>query len=303
MFSKPRKSKSLQLLEVLQNRSSLSTNSQATYRRLRRGYEGEVTFANLLRQQLSTHHIALFDLHLKIASSECQIDCLVIFQNDIYLLEIKNYEGDYFADNNHWYFVAPKREIRNPLHQLNRTQLLFRDFLASTDTSFSVKSYVVFVNPAFHLYGATLQMPIIFPSQLHRFIQRLHTLPTHLHGQHEKLAEKITNAHITSSAYEQIPDYHFDELQKGITCETCNGWMKQRIGRRQFICSTCTYTDTIDNVLIHNIADFKTLFPEKPLTVSNVYSWCGKTVSTYTIRRILQNNYQLIRKGMASFYI
>lgn len=169
MFTQPKKTKALKILEVLKKRTTLLTEQQDMYKRLSNGYHGERKFASLLQKHLHHSYISLFDAHLNVNGIECQIDCLLIFQNDIYLLQIKSYRGDYYTENNRWYSVSTGEERKNPLQQLNRSNLLMREFISQTHSHLNLKSYIIFVNHDYYLYPAPLNIPIIFQARSNAF--------------------------------------------------------------------------------------------------------------------------------------
>lgn len=301
MFDKPRKTKTLQVLDVLSKRMSLPTHFHATYKRLHQGYLGELYFFKLLQEQLQSPCIQLYGLQLKINGSECQIDVLLIFQNDIYQIDVKNFQGDYYIENNRWHFVNSKKEIRNPLHQLTRSDLLLREFLTEHSANFTLKSSITFVHPGFQLYQAPLKTPIIFASQLERYIRSLQNLPCQLDTRHHKIAEAFTTAHLLESSHEQIPSYDYDQLKRGIFCALCNGLMYFNNSRR-FECTNCKSDEESDTAVIRTIHEYRLLFPERKITISSIEEWCDCVVSKSTTARILKKYLSLNKKGKYSYY-
>ncbi|MFS0708961.1 hypothetical protein AB6N22_12800, partial [Kocuria palustris] len=67
-----------------------------------------------------------------------------------------------------------------------------------------------FVNPEFTLYQAPLDIPFIFPTQLHRFIQSFNKIPSKLNGQHKSLAGFLIKQHQDESPYHRLPTYDYD---------------------------------------------------------------------------------------------
>jgi len=173
----PRKTVALQMLEILQHHMSLSADQQDTYEKLQRGYLGEEKLATLFRNELHQDHLALYGVQLQVNHSECQIDCLLLLAHAMYLFEVKNFQGDYYCDNQRWFFAPTNKEIKNPLHQLKRSDLLLQDFFTQQQISFKLIPRITFVHPEFHLYQAPLNTPIIFPNQLNRFVQKLSSVP------------------------------------------------------------------------------------------------------------------------------
>ncbi|OIJ19135.1 hypothetical protein BKP45_14290 [Anaerobacillus alkalidiazotrophicus] len=143
-------------------------------------------------------------------NTNIQIDSLIISPVKIYLLDVKNYEGNYYIESDRWYSM-PKSESKNPLLQLKRTETQLQRLLEDLRINLSVESYVVFVNPEFHLYQAPIDEPIIFPTQLNRFCNKLNLNTSKMKVNHSNLAEKLLSIHLSESPYKRIPDYNYDE--------------------------------------------------------------------------------------------
>ncbi len=172
----------LKILRSLNSRMDLSAKDKHHYHNLEKGYKGELIFDEWLTA-ISNERLVLNDLLFELNNTICQIDSIVIKTKSIYLFEVKNYEGDYFIEDDRWYSL-PKSEINDPLLQLKRTESLIRRLCQDIGCKASIESFLVFVNPDFHLYQAPLHLPIIFPGQLNRFINN-----------EKKKPSKITETH------------------------------------------------------------------------------------------------------------
>lgn len=102
-----------------------------------------------------------------------QIDHILIHAHTIFLFEVKNYEGEFYIDNDIWYVKSTKQEIQNPINQLNKSDYLLRQLIKNLGYNIPVKSYLVFVNREFTLYQLPPNLPILLRSQLNKFIQHL----------------------------------------------------------------------------------------------------------------------------------
>lgn len=301
MFTKPNKSKEHKRLEILEKRTTLSIDQQQSLDRLSTGYKGELYFSKLVQTELQCEPIVLYDLLLEINGSECQIDCLLIFQNELILIEIKNYQGDFFIENNDWYKL-PKNGIKNPLYQLQRTELLLNQFLKQHQLTLKVKAFVVFTHPEFQLYQAPLNIPLVFHTQLKRFIQRLQNIPCQISKHNHNIEKLLKSNHKTSSAYESslFDDYAY--LKKGVTCGKCNGLMEMS-GAKNMLCLKCGFIDRFERATMRNVCDFHTLFPDEKMTVSAISNWTDNHASKYRIRTILSKHCQFIKNGRNSYYL
>lgn len=302
MFNKPRKTVSLRILQLLKQRSTLTPDNLTTYRRLHQGFLGEQSFAQSIKEELDCSHIQLFGLQLKTNGSEYQIDCTLIFQHEIFLIEIKNFLGDYYFEDNNFHLASTKEIISNPLLQLQRSEILLKKFLTKSNSSLSLKSLIIFMNPGFHLYQAPMNSPIIYPNQLERFINSLKSKPRNLNPQHNKISESLKSEHLTKSIYEQIPEYNYEDLKRGIACFNCDGFMIPVKSSRSVICQKCKIIEPTTPAVIRNIKDFHFLFPERLITISAIVEWCDFILSRGQIQYILRRNLKVHNIGRYSYY-
>lgn len=289
------------MLEVLQYHMPLSNEQQKMYKRLYRGYLGERKLAAFFKSELHQDRIEIYDLRLQINNNESQIDCLLILDGVFYLIEVKNFQGDYYYENQRWFIAATGKEINNPLYQLNRNELLLKEFFVQQKIPLQITPRVIFIHPEFHLYQAPRHAPIIYPNQLKRFTQKLSAFPKPIHSEHNKIANLLRAHHVTNSAYEQFPEYNYHDLKKGVFCYSCRGEMK-KYDQRNLICSKCNQKEPIDISAIKSIEAFNLLFPNETITKNTIYIWCGGTLPKRTIQRILINHFQLINNGRSSYY-
>src|SRR5690625_7453131 len=122
-YKRPNLSLELQALHYLNPRTKLSTSDLRTYEILQKGYLGERKFYHLLKELLSSDCIVLFDLLLTSNGTTFQIDCILIFQETIYLIEIKNLEDDFYRKRENWYSVSTANQIRKQVLQSNHTEI------------------------------------------------------------------------------------------------------------------------------------------------------------------------------------
>lgn len=204
------------IYQILLARGKLTEDDMSTYVVRKKGYEGELKSDEWLKD-LSSNWLVLHGLLLEHNGSRFQIDTLVIAFEKIYILDIKNYKGDYYIEGEKWK-TKTNENMKNPLHQLSRCVTLFRNLLLDLGYNYPDESYLVFINPEFHLYTTTIHSNIIFPTQLKRFSKKLNGRPMKLNQRHHKLAEQLAALHIVESPYSRVPAFHFTTLKKGMFC-------------------------------------------------------------------------------------
>ncbi|MFC7685264.1 nuclease-related domain-containing protein [Ureibacillus sp. GCM10028918] len=261
-----------------------------TYYSLKKGYEGELLFDKWL-ETLKCDCLVLNDLLLKVNNQTFQIDSLLIMNNQIYVFEIKNYEGDYiFKDDRLVQKSKPDKEISNPLLQLARTDSLLRQLLQKFNHAMQIQSFVVFINPEFTLFQAPPDKPFLFPNQINRFIEKLNNVQSKIHEKHKKLAEQLISVNINENPYQQFPSYEYQSLRKGITCGTCHSF-SVIIQRHKCICTNCKYEEKVIAAVLRSVEEFKLLFPNEKITTNKISEWCKIVDFKKRIHRILDNHY------------
>jgi hypothetical protein len=277
----------------------LSEEERQTYVYLKKGYEGEIMF-DTLTEELECGCYILNDLLFKVNNTFFQIDTLIIFQNTINFFEVKNFEGDFIYEAEKLYTKA-KKVIKNPLLQLKRSDSLLYQLLQNYGFHFPVEAWVVFINPEFTLYQAPINEPIIFPTQLPRFMKKLNMIPSKLNGKHEKLANLLVSLHIDKSPFTRLPPYKFDQQKKGITCALCDSFSITVMGNK-CVCGQCGHGEDVESAVLRSIAVIKQLFPDMKITTNIVFEWCQVVKSKKRVSRILAKNFKIVGVHKGAFY-
>lgn len=300
-FLKPRyESDELKIMRSLNIRSNLSSKELTHFINLEKGFIGEQLFDTYLEG--FSNCLILNDLLFERNGSVFQIDSLLLSKEITYLFDVKNYDSDYYIESDRWYTILGK-EVKDPLDQLKRCNLLLQGLLKDLGYNTPIKPYLVFVNPEFTLYQAPLNQPIIFPTQLNRFMNKLKiNLSTQtINGRHAKLAERLLEMHISVSPYKRIPEYTFEQLKKGIFCASCYS-LHTGVHGEALVCHQCGHKENITSAVLRSVEEIKLLFPERKMTTNLVYEWCGVVSSKKTIRRILSRNFRPIGHGNNTYY-
>ncbi|WP_077212271.1 nuclease-related domain-containing protein [Bacillus dakarensis] len=277
-------------MRYLNPRMELTEKEKFQYINLEKGYEGEVKF-DLLLKDLQEDRYIINDLLLEVNNSQFQIDTLILSQGVIHLLDIKYFKGDYYLKSDKLFSVTTGREYKNPVIQLKRSETLFRQLLQNLKQNYLVDASVIFNHPEFTLYQAPMDLPFILPTQVNRFLEELNKTPSTLNNGHQKLAQKLISLHQTKNRYTVLPEYHYDQLQKGIYCSGCKAFSIEVEGRLG-ICKACGHKELIENTVIQSVREFKHLFPDRQITTKAIHEWCKAIVSKRRIRRILEKNYK-----------
>lgn len=293
--------KQLQILELLDVRMELPEDKKRYYLSLKKGYEGESMFDQQIEEKLHNNCYVLNDLLLQFNNTTFQIDTVLIFGNMLRPFEVKNYEGDYYYENDKIY-SSSGREIGNPLNQLAKTESLFRNLIHSHGFSLPISANVVFINPEFSLYQAPLNKPFIFHSQLNRFFNQLNEQPSKLTDMHKQLANKLASLHLNESPFQQLPTYRYDMLKKGIICATCRSFALVFVGRN-CVCKECGHVENARAAILRSIWEYKLLFPDRKVTTVNIHDWCQIIDSKKRIKRVLDEHFEIVGVRQWAYYV
>ncbi|HWL24363.1 MAG TPA: nuclease-related domain-containing protein [Ureibacillus sp.] len=302
MIVKPRKrSLELQILTSLNNRLELSEKYKSLLHTLKKGYEGEILFESYI-SKLQNNFLILSDLFLQVNSTNFQLDSIIITYDKIFLYEVKNLEGDYYYDATKDRIYSKTKEIINPLSQVVRAETLLRQILQSLKIHLPIEYNVVFVNQEFTLYGAPLDKPFIYPTQIHRYLKKFESMSTDKINKNSYVAEKLLSLHSSDSMFWQIPPYEYKDLKLGVTCAVCGSFMNTVEGY-SCICLKCGKRESVYSVILRSVEEFKLLFPEEKITTNGIFEWCGGITSSRTIMRILNRNFQMVGKYRSTHFV
>ncbi|RIW29619.1 NERD domain-containing protein [Bacillus salacetis] len=293
-------SEELRVYKSLDPRKKLTPKEKYYFAGLEKGFIGEKLFDQWLEPVLE-NRILLPDMQFMPSTTFVQIDTLLLTSKQLYLFEVKYYEGDHVIEGDNL-LRMDGTDAKNPLLQLKRNEPVLRRILDNVGCSLPIQPIAVFVNPRFHLYNAPVGLPIIYPAQLERFIAKLNQTPSFLKRTHTDLAEKLIFSTVADNPYVRLPDYRYSELRKGIVCPGC-GRFYNGYSRAVLVCSFCGGNETAHSAVLRTIEEFKLLFPDVRITVSQIHDWCKIVKGKKTVRKILEEEYLLKNQGRSSFYI
>ncbi|RHW43618.1 NERD domain-containing protein [Neobacillus notoginsengisoli] len=288
-------------LRSLYLRMGLADSDRNQYFNLIKGYQGEVLFDGMTKN-LTCDCIILNDLLLSFGGNEFQIDTLMIYSALIYLIDVKNFEGDHLYDKEKLYRLGSDYELKNPLNQIQRCETQLHQMLQSLGWKLPIHPSVIFINPDFTLYQTPIDRPFLYRSQLNRFLQKLNQTPSKLTAKHWQLAEKIASLHQTQSKNTKLPAYTYGQLKKGNFCEKCESF-SVTVKDRTMVCGTCEHKEPVGAAIMRAVREFGLLFPGERLTTNIIMEWCGIIPSKKCIQNTLGKHLEKCGVGRGSYYV
>lgn len=293
-------SEELLMFRSLNLRMELTRNDAYYYSNLEKGYEGECQFDQLVESQLPDDWLAINDLLLECNNTIFQIDSLLIGYGIIFVNDVKNYDGDFIIKDGKWYTVSGN-EVSDPLDQLKRCESLLRRLLHHLGFTLPIESRIVFINPEFYLYHAPLSTQMIFFPQLNRFMNQLKMKSGKLDGRQFKVAHKLVSLNKKTSVFSRVPEFQYEQLEKGVACRTGKGFMNT-YNKHTLVCNECGCHEDVESAILRNVAEFRLLFPDQKITTNAIYKWC-KIIPKKTIWRILAKNFKYQGHGRTAHFV
>lgn len=293
--------RSLLVFEALDSRWEMSSDDLDRYRRLEKGFFGEKMLLDHLNSIDRSKVLPLFDFLFEVEGQEVQIDCLLLTSETIFLLEVKNYTGDYYFENNKIYHLNTNREIYNPITQLERSEFLFKKLLQKIRMNFPVYSYIIFVNPKFFLYQTPLKSRFVHYGQIDRFLRKATYHVGRLTDRVMKLQEELSKKKKDRSKYEVLPEYKLEDLSRGLFCKKCHSELMRK-GQLYLYCIRCRHKYHLYDAVLYSIAQFHLLFPEKRITTKQITDWCGNLFSRVFVSRFLKRHLCMKPNGSQTYY-
>jgi hypothetical protein len=289
----------LRRFRSLNARMNLSESDKSNFIYAERGFEGELRFDKLI-SPLVKDWVVLNDVLFEHNNTVFQIDSLFVSPDKIYPFEVKNFVGDFCLKNDEWFSMNGK-SIKNPLHQMQRNTVLLRSLLNESGYRIPIESYLVFVNPEFHLYQAPNNKSIIFPNQINRFLTSMKKERSYVGQKQIELGKKILNHHLDKNPHSRIPSYTYDQLKKGIYCPQCYR-MYDLLSRNLLKCRGCGKREHYEPAILRSVEEFQLLFPEKKVATTGIHEWCGIIKTKRTVRNILHKEFDLVHFGTMSYF-
>lgn len=170
------------------------------------------------------------------------------------------------------------------MSQIKRAELLFKNHLARLGISMEVRSFIVFVNDEFALYNLSRDLKIILPGQIKRFLKSL-SRETYSEVSVNKV-ELLLENQLLKSKYDFNVDLRYEDMTRGVTCGSCNGWMIVK-NKTTMICKSCTYEEKVDDAFRRCLEELNILFPNHKITVNSAMDWTDHVFSISKTRRLL----------------
>lgn len=291
----------LLVMESLVNRMELPKEEHKKYANWVKGFHGELQ-VDAITARLKCDCLVLNDLYLAVNGKSFQVDALIVTAKGLYLYEVKNFEGEYYYENERIYYGPTKKEVYDPLYQIRHAESLMRQLVDKMGYNLPVKKFIVFVNPNFTLFQAPRDSGIILPGMLESHFSMMDRLPGKLNESHHRFAAEIKARHMEDCSLNYVPEYKESQLKKGVTCVQCGAFIEEVTIEWSCICKHCGQKERLDQTILRHAQEYRRLFPEQKITTTTIRKWCGDCISTRRIQYILSRHFNAIGSRRWCYY-
>ena len=297
-YKERQKPRMLCIYEALAKRMKLGQADQYYLLNRDGGFRGECGL-DVLTDALDARCLVLNDLQLKHDGSSIQIDTLVICPDKLVVYETKNHKGDHL-----WgplTFRKPSgAKMENPSFQLNRTMSRLGVLLADLKIEMPIEGYVVFINPEFNLLSDRKIEEYLIHGQIPRHFQNFR-VRGEIGPEQQRLADALIRMHNPRFYAEDLPVIDYGNLRKELFCLDCGSSVRLD-GIKSVYCPVCKIRRRTAKTILHNVEEFRLLFPDAKVTTPRMAEWCGMD-NKDCVYRVLRKNYKAVGKGHGRHYV
>lgn len=180
------------------------------------GFEGELAIDHLLN--LSNQIIYKHDLEF-VAHKQIQIDFLVVHNNQLSILEVKNYFGDFEIYETIMKNVY-NHQYPSPFIQMATNKNVLNQILHSNNIKIPINEYLIFPNETF---SARTIIPhrskVLLRSEFYKFPK---LFQSHQIARDQQLLKQICQLQTPfSHKYKSIDKIDVSKINKGLKCPNC----------------------------------------------------------------------------------
>lgn len=282
----------LDIYREMNMRDALDSNKQQELYRLERGAAGEKMVVNYIEEFGQGHWQILTNVWLY-EYGLFEIDCLLLTETDIYIFEIKNYNGDFKYVNSQCYF-SDDVISHNPISQTQRCKVNLQNILSAVGIRVDVHANLVFTgeHADIEIQDYIEDLDVLTINQFRKLIYSIaNNEQTKLDtGSREinrgKILRVIDRAK-RKSPYQPQPLSPLEQsrLRKGIKCGNCGNFDLDTA--RSYLVCNCGLHEPREMAIVRTICEYGVINFDKDLRIAELYSFFGGDVSESTISRYL----------------
>ena len=284
----------LDIFREMNARQGLDADKLKDLYRLKRGASGEKMVLDYLDEfgqenwQIRTN-LWLYEYGL------FEIDLLLLTQTDIYIFEIKNYNGDFKYLDSQCYF-SDDVISHNPISQTQRAKVNLQNVLSAGGMRVDVKGVLLFTgkHSDIDIQDSVNGIDILTINQFRKLIYSIsadekRNLDNDTSVLYRQKILRIIDKAERKSPYQPQPLSTLEQrnLRRGIKCAKCASFNFNTT--RSYIICNCGLHEPREMAIVRTICEYGIINFDKDLVASEVFYFFGGDVSQSTISRYLKH--------------
>lgn len=292
-------------LREMDVRNGLDKTLRQELYRLERGDAGEAYVMSCIEEFGDEDWHVLTNLWLDYYGKfEC--DLVLITAKQIYIFEIKNYDG-HFEFRNSQCSLNGNKIGANPISQAQKAAILLQNLIDSAHLDIEVKSALIFTGEHSHvdIHSNVADMDILMRHQLRDYIFAILEIEKHIDKPKIDMNKimRLFNKFATADpiVHKSPSNELLDSLTIGIRCGHC-GSNKVTI-RNAYVSCKCGFFEPQERSFVRTVCEYGVLYDCDFYVTSDIHRFLNGVFSTKTVITKLSTYFRRIGYGRGTKYM
>lgn len=272
---------------------------------LSRGYEGEKVVLYWIQKFGSESWLIIADYWFD-NGKLLQADFIVVTEDTWYVIEVKNYDGD-FQYKNYDCILNGKLLADNIMTKMQERMNRVKHMTSEMKRPIKVEGAMIFINEHSQVeIDSELDYDIVMRHQLRSYIKNMKSKSNYpLDPAYVKECQAIFDRYRVESPFqpESLKPESFASLKKGVTCCECDSF--ETVARYKMIeCTRCGAKEMKSKTIMRVAYQLRYLYYDYPqiVTKHNLYEFMGGMIGSSAIRKTMSKHYPKIGESNKLYY-
>lgn len=220
-----------------------------------------------------------------------QVDFLIVHNNQISILEVKHYYGDFHFFNSYMQ-SSSNNTYPLPFMQLSIAKNNLQKLCNEININLPIQEYLIFSNPTFTAQSTIPnKSQVLLRSEFYKFSKLFQSFQV---AKDKAILNQILQKQKRfSQQFKSIKKTEFSLIMKGIKCPNCKNLNTMVVEKRKktTTCICCEKDFKRNELYYFNIRELAVIKGEEGFTLAEAMEWCDAE-NIYTIRRVCNKYFE-----------
>ena len=252
------------------------------------GLEGEL----IVNKTLENINYVVYAHNLEFTvDKKFQVDFLIVHNNQISILEVKHYYGDFHFFNSYMQ-SSSNNTYPLPFMQLSIAKNNLQKLCNEININLPIQKYLIFSNPTFTAQSTIPnKSQVLLRSEFYKFSKLFQSFQV---AKDKAILNQILQKQKrVSQQFKSIEKPDFSLIKKGIKCPNCKNLNTMVVEKRKKVttCICCEKDFKRNELYYFNIRELAVIKGEEGFTLAEAMEWCDAE-NIYTIRRVCNKYFE-----------